>query len=641
MPKLIRDKNFSMAHNYTIVNIEDKSQVADISAIPNSPMIFMPIVASKGVSRKYVKFDQSSAYADFISMFGHGTMKNNGQGYMSLERHLKNGGRAIVCRVVSDDDTIANTVISMGIKIIEEQQELADGSLVFIDEKTGRDTTDKDGGKNRAKMVKKAVVKTKYESVAQIKSHFDIQEFMQKRQGVSSADGFKWYDAFAILAKGTGKFGNAFEFELENIKEIGAKFPMYKLHVITDGPTGKEVLETFELSSTPGVAREGLSVDIEDVITKYSEYLDVVVCENFQDNLEREIHEVIEDNSNIGATMENFYWYIKPLNGDLQSWIIFDKVDPDYEALDTPVELRGGTTKWKGVFDFNGPDGKEIAGEFSKTFSGEVSDDIYNTTLFPVDYILDANFPTGLKKDIMAFIQKRFDISYIMDMNTNVTNEAMMMVKLDSFDRDNYNIVTIPYAYRKYRETDDSVAKDITLNHIWNDSFVKHWNLKGYDKPFAGTNVTLPIEKDRLYPICDFNKLAEKKAIYINYYKDTLYLDSQVTSQHITSQLSEFMNVLILNRIIKDMIEVIETYKHTIDRVKDIKELQDRGNTVLARYSSMLHSYNYTVGFASQYEGRKGILTDNLELTFNGTIKKNRFNISILPKIYPITGGKS
>jgi hypothetical protein len=631
MSVLIKGPNFNYAHNYTIVNVYDESATSDTVSLSNVPQLYMTAVTSQGENGELTQFTGNSAYSDCVAQFGSGTFRAQGQAYMTFLQHLENGGEGIITRICSPNDGQANAIVNVGFKLVEAQKTDLEGNLIYEDA-NGNETLEADG--NAAKMVKKVSVRTAVEYVSSLLSEAAMETLMTSPMPV--VDGYTWYHMYGFMATGQGSYGNAYAIRLTSQTNSGYDYPLYQFDVLHTSKSGTVIKEQFDITTSADTVKDSVPVSLEEVIDLYSDSLKVAMNEDVYINIQATIQEALDDNEDLGAEMESLEWILTPKVAADKPWIIYDDSYDNGINLTTGISLKYGTDNWTGGFSWDSVHRDEMVAEFQKAYDGTYTDDIYNTSLFPIDYICDANYPSELKKTIMAFLKKRFDIVFFMDLG-KLKTLAQVKTVADALDYNDRNVVVLPYHY-KHRESDSSPSTWVTLPYGYSKLFLNHWANVGYHTPMAGpTLATLSISPSNIYPRVTSTQgksdLAERKLIYLNFKKETAYIDSQVTGQTVDSSLSELHNVFITNRIIKKLLDVIDYYKHKLDTTQEIQRLEDLGNDALDEFRSWC-SPVYTVGFASAYEGAKGILTDNLELTFNRTIKKNRLNITILPKVY-------
>jgi hypothetical protein len=302
------------------------------------------------------------------------------------------------------------------------------------------------------------------------------------------------------------------------------------------------------------------------------------------------------------------------------------------------VPLMGGHD---GAFE-NGIDleGEELENLYVQAFSGVFDKNILSTRRTPVKFILDANYPLAVKRQIVNLALSRYDALVYLDAGIISTHDEALIFGEDTKDL-NYRIVSKGYQHYKIRDPCNGKKVDVTYTYHLANALAKHCEVIGSHIPFVGEAYGLlsGAIKNSVCPVLEEYDEAKKEELYdlrLNYYEaltETTYARAtQQTAQDLDSDLSEEHNMLVTLEI-KDIAE-----KETIARRYNFSEPEDRQlfTEILTektkKYRDIVRQINVLYSMSPEEEA-KSILHCYVEVAFKTIAKSSIVEININKRI--------
>ena len=459
-------------------------------------------------------------------------------------------------------------------------------------------------------------------------------------------EGFKCIPLFGLRSLGRGSYGNAYRIRLTNIftrKEQA--FRRYFLELL-DVDEGNVVVESFEgclydYTSTTNVVSYLMS-DVLDKDEAGSERVGIIVNEDAWDILYEEYKNCFKTADEKATLPERNQF--DPIFGLANNktaqpkLVISTAEDCVMDRLDG-VPMMGGNNG-----DFDNPGDKtyeQIVEElYIKAFRGELDRSILSSRRTPVRFMLDANYPLAVKRELVALGLKRYDAMIYLDAGLITTHDEAIIFGEDTVDL-NYRIVSKHYQHYEIRDPFTGKRVPVTMTYDLACNLAKHLETYGSDRAYAGeTYATLKgAIKGSLVPVLDEYDEELKEKLYdlrLNYYEaiaeNVFCRGIQQTAQDMESDLSEESNMIMLLEI-KDIAE-----RETISRRYNFAEPEDRrlySEILTERIKPYKESVRSIEVFydMSNAEEQRNFIHCYIQLTFKTLLKSSIIEINVNSRI--------
>lgn len=598
-------------HPFNVTLINDNSTITPRGSVLEDRVNYLCIfIGGKGRDNKLIKKETK---ADFISEFGEPNMQKYGQPILNAWASVVDAYSHAWCmRVMPLDACYSNIIVSAKYKIAE-------------------------GNNLEIKLVSKSEMALN--NGDQMESIMD-----QERNDEEDEAGYKTIPLFAIRALGRGVYGNSLRIRLTNIfrKKSVIDYRPYRLEIL-DVEQGNTVVESFDgcLYDHAINSRSMIFNDILDGEVTYSERLGMIVNEEAFEFLYNEYKKMFDERIGQPCPVENHRLF-DPIFGLNNNKTKQDRVKiiNDELALDRldGVPLVGGND---GAFE-NGIDleGEVVEDLYIKAFSGQFDKSVLSPRRTPVKFILDANYPLAVKRQIVNLAIARYDAFVYLDAGIIHTNEEAMVFGGDTADL-NYRIVSKCYQHYQIRDPFNGKKETVTMTYHLAQQLARHIELYGSKTPFTGEaySVLTGAVKNSIMPILDEWNEDVKEQLYdvrLNYYEalgeNIFARGTQRTAQDLESDLSEEHNMIMLLEI-KDIAE-----RETIKRRYNFAEPEDRQlftevlNERIRDYKDMVREIEVIYDMSAEEEVRS-ILHCYVEVTFRSIAKSSIVELNINPRI--------
>ncbi|MGL5313815.1 MAG: hypothetical protein ACRC92_11275 [Peptostreptococcaceae bacterium] len=484
---------------------------------------------------------------------------------------------------------------------------------------------------------------------------------------------------YAIGVKGKGAYGTQYRVDITSTKSYIEKLNREWTVSVKDLTTGKE-LEAFTGAPIHDVYTEAKSpLSLDDVFRTYSEQLNVfnaesnmfVIGDKFRGVLINVVEElniiiatksyngnVIVDNDSLVTLTEYRDKVLATLdtievNADRPACNYIPMFETDRGVAELfkygklPVirlhHGHNGALKNMRVFDWGHQGTRMVNNEEEKYkvleemyipfFNGDVTKDIYDTVLFPVDIVPNVGFyPRPIQEAIANWGLKRIDVAPLNQV-PYFSTEKELKEYIGSLNRVNPREVLYPHTYERFDKNSQRMLRIGTvLGHLTNITDIIN---NGFNFSFAGGDAAIikDVEVGTVKPeISDLDWMTMKGANYLTPVTSGYMVDGQ--SSYIgddeTSNLCELHNIVLIGRIIKKLNNEVTLKRHRFARVAEFSKTIAEINATLQPFRKHFGYIEYVAGYKNQQDANAGKLTHNIVIAAIGTVKTHIFDISVV-----------
>ena len=514
----------------------------------------LPLFMTVFSSDKGTEEVTSLSSEDFFKMYGRNAdYFKYGQPLIGAHNIVAAGGRMMSKRLVADDATLANVVICAEIAQESVQKKNSAGQLLWIDTGNGNIETTTNTG-TPANM---NVAKVKY-SVSTItgadKSHnMDPYDYVLKE--ADKINSSTKYVLFTVADNGRGKSVKKVRIHPDYTVSKNLQFCFFYISDIED----TTVVENHPFSinpdmkySTGGVSRN-ISLTKSSTMQFHAEYN------------AKGFNAFIDKLAEITGYSKEVLYKNDPLFGKTNRGLDLNGISIDSTGIDLGhphgIELQSGTNGNFTDSPFtNGVPNAKWTEMAEKYFSGELTDEIYDTDIYKVDFIVDAAYPDVVKEKIAQYASFTRDPFYFRDLGTEIYNfnDVLEKVTKDSWVKTSFaaDYLTTYDIVDKYSKKQIKVTMTYSLGPL----LVQYFN-RNVSSPLAGEFNGFVINDaiegtinfiPRITPkVNQKDSLDQLRVNYANYYNNVLSLQSLYTSQEEYGPLVYINNVIITQMCVK------------------------------------------------------------------------------------------
>lgn len=310
-----------------------------------------------------------------------------------------------------------------------------------------------------------------------------------------------------------------------------------------------------------------------------------------------------------------------------------------------------------GLSLFNGEDGDEdinfgspaynlMTEKFFKPDENTDGEAIYNTDIYKIDVVADANYSMQTKENIVELAEFRKDFFFFRDLGLNVGDENRNTQLGDGLKtyaqvemaNKNDKIVASKFAgtyCTSYNVYDPYTQKPVHVTCIYSivDDIISHF-ITSRHLPFAGYTVTDYIEGTIDFVPKQTPKVNQKElleAIKVNCLTFTsltnFMVETMMTSTPVDGQLNYIQNVLAVQHVIKDIRTYCPMHRNAFNGSGDFeKYANDIYENVLINHSSKFAGLDFVYDNEDD-ELSNGEFIASLIFSFNRHIQSETFNI--------------
>ena len=531
----------------TKVNMYEVLQQPTQTVVQNETLpLFLCFFSSDKGSEKLAEYTAS----DFKAMFGtKADYFKYGQPLIQTHAILNAGGRVLAQRIVAEDSTLGNLIISAEVTSEERNKTNANGEQLYIDE-DGTETTEVT---DTPAMITVAVIKYTASTMENAKT---FEAVVEQANTTLTEDSFP---LFVVCDNGRGVSRKAVKIVPDYDVSKTLSYMLYRIQDIE----GTSIVETKRFSvntsaiNTVNGTNKNMSLTKNTTVQFNTQYIDAGVTA-FIDKL-AEITGYEKD-----YLLANDVLFGCTVKGSSLSGIDFadDSINLGHE---TGLALQSGTDGAFGDTPFPGGEAPIAAwtARAKEFLDGGFTDEIWDYDLHKIDFCVDANYPDELKQSISYLANWREDFFYFRDMGLDIYSIADIETKLDSqyWSASPYigDYMTV------YDIIDPNSKKQISVTMTYGIAplLVDHY-MNNAAAPIAGefNNFVITDAVDdtlrftpRITPSIDQKTIIDDLRVnYANYSSNGLLtVQSTYTSQDHWGPLSYSSNVIITQMCIKDI----------------------------------------------------------------------------------------
>lgn len=569
----------------TKIDLIDESYIPRLpQSTDDRPLFMCAFTSDKG--EEATKIVDSS----FIKRYGEISFYRHGQALLQADRIIASGGKILARRIVAEDSKLANTVIIAKIKSTTIPKKDAQGRPLYIDKDTGQETTETTSSSTSQANdpINLRAMQIKYEAVsvenAKGPGEVDAKVATMVHHDSPNSEGYNVYPLFSIKDNGRGVSHKKFRIYPDYEGSKTTNFLRYKIDVIDKN----ELLESIMFGFDPEKVyfNKGFSLDatvnnnsIQIKSKQYTEYIKQFVDKlNTNIDLPQGVHSIVDE--------DVFFGNLKS-SKKIETIIIEDTS----VNLSNPfgIPLENGSN---GNFGDRPIISSELQNEMAKFFNGEMDDMIYDHVLYPIEAIIDANYPEKVKRAIESFVTFREDIVFFGDMGFVYSIDEMQMLmhisaknKFCTYSHISYDTID-PYTKKQIRVTGGYHLARILPNHF----------KAGRNRPVAGilneVIINEAIEGTVNYIPKVTPKVNQKQVLddmrvcYAAYINNRLVIETQYTSQEPHTQLSYVNNMLALQEVMRAIRNKCPITRYSFIDGEDLEMYKSDVVAVINKYAS-------------------------------------------------------
>ena len=597
-------------HPFNVTIINDNSVIPEFNnSIPDRVNFLCVFMGGKGRDNKLIKMTSKT---DFIEEFGKPDVLKYGQPILNAYASIVDQYSYAYCmRVMPTDACYSNLIVLAKYK-------LEDNLKIKI-------VTKSIGQLNNV---------NQFESMIEQETSFEEDEA-----------GYKTIPLFAVRSLGRGKYGNSYRIRLTNVfsRKKGLPYRTYRFELL-DVDEGNTVVETFDgcLYDHALNSRSMILSDVVDGETKFSNRVGVYVNEEAFETIYNQYCAMYAPGE---APVKDYKLFdpINAINNDKTKINLVEIVqdEEDCVALDRldGVPLIGGTDgALEGLEDIHE---SELAEDlYIKAFAGKLDKAILSPRRIPVKFMLDANYPLSVKRQMVQLGLTRYDALVFLDAGLITDHEEALIFGEETVDL-NYRIVTKSYQHFQIRDPFSGKKVPVTMTYDYACNLARHIENNGIQTPYTGeTYATLKgAVKNSLVPVLDESDEDLKEQLYdlrLNYYEaiaeNVFARGTQQTAQDLESDLSEENNMLVTLEI-KSIAE-----KETIAKRYNFAEPADRQlftevlNERIRHVRDMVRSIEVLYDMTEEEEAKQ-IIHCYIEVIFKTLAKSSIVEINVNSRI--------
>lgn len=558
-----------------------KFEIVDQSFIPAIPQqdpvvkpMFMAAFTSDKGSEEYGVY----AGDDFFKQFGSDIkFANHGQPLLQAAMAIKAGARLYCKRMVADDATLANLILSATVTKTSTQKTNNAGLPIYVTT-SGDETTEAEG--NTPVMISGAAISYSITSVADVAS---ITEVKAQAGALYSNTETSWTFPLAVFAdNGRGASKKRIRITADYANSKSVDYCRYILAVME----GNDTLESLAFTFNPEIVYDGASTSLRSVVSTKSKQIKA-------DAFDAYILEMYEKVAELSGLDKDYLLLQDMAFGRTKDGLKLDTItvtdDVDLTSL-YGFMFTNGTNGAFGTAPINSP---QYATTLAKAFDGSLSTDIYDLDNLKIYAIVDANYPAAVKREIEKLVEFRQDTFYFRDLGTGLTTLTDIL-EADGFSsksmfsgtyHNSYDIID-PFSKKQITVTVGYHIAQLLVNHINN----------GVGRPFAGILYGVTFE-DIIDGTINFlptitpagnqkEKMDDARINYIGYYDGLPVMETTYTSYDKYSSLSFVQNVMSIQELIRAIRTKCPKIRYQFAEADELKQYQEDVQAVIDKYNA-------------------------------------------------------
>lgn len=527
----------------TYVEFVDQSAIPElgIAEVRNKPLFATVFTSDKG-TEKWTRISGK----DFFNMYGKQiSFARHGQPLLQAAMAINAGGELLCKRVVAADSTLANIGIVATLADTETQLTDSNGNLLYLDE-AGEQTTE---------VTDTPLTETTKSIKYSLKSATGVSDVEEAKDAILETLAEGEYLLYVIADNGRGTSKKRIKIVPNYRLSRTLSYTYYTLYVLE----GSTEVESMTFSVNPYLVvnsgSDSVNISLQSMIRTNSTQL---TCSEYIDGMDSFVAALAEAS---GLDTETIYAY-DPLFGCTNRGVALTGVSLDTTGIDLQYGfgqmLQNGSNGAFGDSPIKNPDA--FADQAVAALDGTYDHVIFNLDQYKIVAIIDANYPTKVKRAIETLAAFREDFMYFRDQGLGKTSVDLIAAECANEAK---NMFCATYC-QSYDVIDPYTKRQITVTIGYDlaQRLVSHCD-NGCIRPPAGILHDMII-KDAIYGTLSFapticpdpegnqkEQLDEIHANYASYIDNQLVIESLYTSQEAHTQWSYVNNVMGVQDIVR------------------------------------------------------------------------------------------
>lgn len=629
----------------TIVTWVDESQIVkpEITTVKTMPLYCAVITADKG-TEDWVRLS-GQEWFDMYTIGNTIDFNRHGQPLLQAGAAIQAGAEMLCKRICAEDAYLANLAIFATTSTTQVQATDLKGNLLYTDANGVQTTeaTDADSNPNTAVMIDKTTVSYSYESVPECATKEEVVEAIEASiAGETPAEGSQRFPLFIIFDNGRGESKKRIRISPNyTLSRNYSNYFMYDLNIIEAGKT----IDSVHFVLDPDLVYNDTNMSLQYQVNGENHQ---IFAYQFDQSI-RDFMDVM-----VAATgMEES----EAIGMDL----LFGTTKKQKQIASIAIDTDGGVdlSITTGQLLLNGDNGSfgnaplqsnsysDLAcqafagydpstGVIKTMAEGCYDPRIYDVDRYKIDAVLDANYPTDVKRAIEQLAVFREDFMFFRDMGTDCN--TLDLIEFKDFDNLHNKFCTTYCTY--YDIMDPYSKKQITVTICYSLArlLVTTFN-NGRNLPIAGIKHGYVIPEaikntvGFTPAICpglnQKEELFETRINYASYINDELVVESLYTSQDAYTQLSFANNVLAVQHVIKVIRTRCPAIRYSFIDGDDLAKYKSEVEEIIAPYKSYFKKLELTYMQDPYYTENK-IFYATLAVQFRDFVQTEYFKVVAL-----------
>lgn len=487
-------------------------------------------------------------YSEFKKMYGDtANFFKYGQPLLQAHQILAAGGRVLGKRIVAEDATLANLIITAEVTSQEVNKTNADGQQLYIGS-DGQETTE----------VTDTLATTVYATVKYDSVTYDVKTMAELETKAASLKTESVFPLFIISDNGRGVSVKKVRITPDYDTSKKLTYMLYKIAEIE----GVSAVETQRFSMYPDAVNTINGVRRNMVLDKHT--MSQLNAEMYTEGCSAFVEKLAEIT---GYSVDDLYTFDvlfgKTVKQKELGLIKIDETGLDITS-DYGMELKSGSNGKFGDTPFAGTvASQEWADQAIAFFDGTFSDEIFDLDQHKIDFCVDANYPDDVKAAIIKLADFREDFFYFRDLGLNITSISDVYDKVTDLNwtltpfagdyMSTYDIID-PFSHKQINVTMTYGLAPLLVNHYTTNvaaPIAGEFNNFVISDYVPGTLNIIP----RVTPTVDQKEILDDlKVNFVNLTSDKLLaVQSTYTSQDHNGPLSYSSNVIVTQMVIKSI----------------------------------------------------------------------------------------
>lgn len=487
-------------------------------------------------------------YSEFKKMYGDtANFFKYGQPLLQAHQILAAGGRVLGKRIVAEDATLANLIITAEVTSQEVNKTNADGQQLYIGS-DGQETTE----------VTDTLATTVYATVKYDSVTYEVKTMAELEAKAASLKTESVFPLFIISDNGRGVSVKKVRITPDYDTSKKLTYMLYKIAEIE----GVSAVETQRFSMYPEAVNTINGVRRNMVLDKHT--MSQLNAEMYTEGCSAFVEKLAEIT---GYSVDDLYTFDvlfgKTVKQKELGLIKIDETGLDITS-DYGMELKSGSNGKFGDAPFAGTvASQEWADQAIAFFDGTFSDEIFDLDQHKIDFCVDANYPDDVKAAIVKLADFREDFFYFRDLGLNINSITDVYDKVTDLNwtltpfagdyMSTYDIID-PFSHKQINVTMTYGLAPLLVNHYTTNvaaPIAGEFNNFVISDYVPGTLNIIP----RVTPTVDQKEILDDlKVNFVNLTSDKLLaVQSTYTSQDHNGPLSYSSNVIVTQMVIKSI----------------------------------------------------------------------------------------